>query len=194
MDYQNRNKNNLKVLLSLLALVAVMVGLAFASVPLYNLFCKVTGYAGTTGESSQLPDEIVDRTITVRFQAETSPDLPWDFKAEQNSVDVKLGQGGLISFSAKNLSNKPVAGTAVFNVNPQKVGKYFKKIQCFCFDRQVLESGQRVDMPVYFYIDPEMDKDVFTKEVKTITLSYIFFKADSEDLDSSIAEFYNANE
>ena len=104
------------------------------------------------------------------------------------------GRGGLISFSAKNLSNKPVAGTAVFNVNPQKVGKYFKKIQCFCFDRQVLESGQRVDMPVYFYIDPEMDKDVFTKEVKTITLSYIFFKADSEDLDSSIAEFYNANE
>ena len=190
MRYEDRNKKNLKVIGALFALVIVMVGVAFASVPLYNLFCRVTGYGGTTGVSEQLPEKTLDRKVTVRFQTETSPDLPWLFEVEKKSVDVQLGQGGLISFWAENKSAKPVAGTAIFNVNPQKVGKYFKKIQCFCFDRQLLQPGQRVDMPVYFYVDPEMDKDPFVKDVKTITLSYNYFLADSDGLETALEDFY----
>lgn len=192
-DYQDRNKKNLLLLAKLMVIVFAMVALSFASVPLYNLFCKVTGYGGTTGVSKQISETVLDRQVKVRFHAETALDLPWYFKEEQNSITVKLGQGGLASFIARNEAAYPVGGTAIYNVTPLKAGKYFKKIQCFCFDQQILQPGQEVHMPVYFYVDPEMDKDPFLKDVKTITLSYNFFKAESAKLDKALEDFYEAD-
>lgn len=191
MGQDERNRKNLKMAGMLFALVVLMVGLSFASVPLYDLFCRVTGYGGTTGVSEQLPEKTLDRVITVRFNADTSRELPWYFKPDQVSVDVKLGQGGLTSYTARNESAKTVAGTAVYNVSPSKAGEYFKKIQCFCFDEQVLEAGQEVAMPVYFYIDPALNDDPMLDEVKTITLSYTFFKVDGEELDGAMEKFYD---
>ena len=190
MDYQERNKKNLLLLFKFMIIVVAMVALSFASVPLYNLFCKVTGYGGTTGVSNAVSDVILERKVKVRFHAETALDLPWYFEAEQNDITVQLGQGGLASFVARNEASYPVGGTAIFNVTPLKAGKYFKKIQCFCFDEQILEAGQEVHMPVYFYIDPEMDQDPFLKDIKTITLSYNFFKAESDSLDKALDRFY----
>jgi cytochrome c oxidase assembly protein subunit 11 len=185
---------NTKILVSVLLLVAAMIGLAFASVPLYNLFCRVTGYGGTTQVSSAAPgeDEILDRTITVKFNGDTNRNLNWTFRPEKREVDVKVGDQGFISFYAKNNSAEPVAGTAVYNVTPSKAGEYFHKTQCFCFNRQTLTPGQDMDMPVVFYIDPSIAEDRNMDDVKTITLSYSFFKADSKELDSALEDFYNA--
>lgn len=193
MSYEDRNKQNLKTFGILMGLVVLMVGMAFASVPLYNLFCKFTGYGGTTGESVNLPGTVLDREVTVRFNTDTARNMPWIFKAEQDAITVKLGQGALISFYAENMSNHDVVGTAIYNVTPNKIGKYFKKIQCFCFDRQVLKAGESVHMPVYFYVDPALNEDDFAREVKTITLSYSFFEADSDDLDAALTQFYESN-
>ncbi len=192
-DYQERNRKNLSLLLKLMLIVFVMIGVSFASVPLYNLFCKVTGYGGTTGVASAPSDVVLDREVKVRFHGETALNLPWYFKPEQNDVTVKLGQSGLASFVARNEAAYPTAGTAIFNVTPLKAGRYFKKMQCFCFDEQILQAGQEVHMPVYFYIDPEMDKDPFLKDIKTITLSYNFFKAESEELEKAL-ETYGESE
>lgn len=190
MSYEDRNKKNMRMMGMLFGLVALMVALAFASVPLYDLFCRVTGYAGTTGVAAQLPDKALDRQVRVRFHTDTAKDLPWTFKAEQSDITVNLGQGALNAFWARNDAAQPVGGTAIYNVNPQKAGRYFKKIQCFCFDEQILEAGKRISMPVYFYIDPAMDDDPFLKDVKTITLSYSFFPSESEALDEALEAFY----
>lgn len=184
---------NTKTLLTVLCVVAAMVGMAFASVPLYDIFCRVTGFNGTTMRAdAPLPDaQILERTVTVKFNADTAPALPWTFRAEQHEMTVQIGQQGLAAFIAKNRASRPAAGTAVYNVTPAKAGKYFHKIQCFCFDEQTLAAGEEMHMPVLFYVDPAMDKDRNMDDVRTITLSYTFFPAASDELDQALEEFYN---
>ncbi len=175
---------NTQTLLFLLTLIAGMSALAYASVPLYNLFCKVTGFGGTTGTAVAAPDRVGKKEITVLFNTDTSPDLPWEFKSMQRKVKVKTGEDRLVFFEATNISDVPVTGVAVDNVIPNKVGKYFDKIQCFCFDNQVLESGERMQMPVSFFIDPAIEEDKDVREVKTVTLSYTFFKSKKQSRSS----------
>lgn len=186
-------KKNTRTALIVSVVVCAMVGLSFASVPLYRIFCQVTGWSGTTQKSDILPNknEIIDRDITVRFDGNTARDLPWNFRPENISVNIKLGDRGFANFIAVNRSNIPTAGTATFNVTPLKVGKYFHKIQCFCFDEQILKPNQKVNMPVLFYVDPKMHDDRNMDDVKVITLSYSFFKADSKLLDDALDQFYN---
>lgn len=184
-------KKNAKLGITILAVVIGMIGMAYAFVPLYNLFCRVTGFAGTTQVAESLPDHILDRKVTIKFNAQTNKHLPWDFRPEQREIVVQLGQRGLTSFTAYNKENKPTAGSAVYNVTPLKAGKYFHKIQCFCFDEQILKPREHVDMPVMFYVDPSMNDDPLMEDVDTITLSYTFFTAESKELDSALEAFYN---
>ena len=182
---------NTKTLSWILLAVAVMVGVAFASVPLYRMFCQLTGFGGTTMVSDKLPDQVLERTVTIKFDANTSRDINWDFKPERHEEVVKLGQQGLISFIAKNNDRQPSSGTAIYNVTPNKVGQYFHKTQCFCFGQQMLQPGEEMPMPVVFYIDPKMNDDPTMEDVKSITLSYTFFPAESEELDKALEAFYN---
>lgn len=168
-----------------------MIGASFAAVPLYRLFCQVTGFGGTTQVSDSAPREVLDRVVTVKFDSATGPNLPWRFGPDQREIVVKLGQQAIASYHAHNRAAKPVTGTAVYNVTPLKAGKYFNKIECFCFGLQTLEPGQTVTMPVVFYVDPAMDKDPNMAEVTTITLSYTFFEADSPELEKAMERFYN---
>ena len=183
---------NSKTLLSVFVAVAAMVGLAFASVPLYTLFCQGTGFGGTTQTASAAPDEILDRTVRVLFNADVSPGLNWEFKPEQHEVVTQLGKQTLVSYRAKNISNKTLTGTALYNVAPPKTGQYFHKIECFCFAEQSLAPGEEIIMPVVFYIDPELDRDRGMEDVKTITLSYTFFESNTKTLDEAMEDFYNA--
>ncbi|ALJ35641.1 cytochrome c oxidase assembly protein [Azospirillum brasilense] len=174
-----RRKNRL-FMAGLFGLVFGMVGLAYASVPLYALFCQVTGFGGTTQRADAAPARQVDRVIKVRFNADVNQSLPWRFKPEQKELTVKLGEMGLAAYQAANRVDRPTVGTALYNVTPDKVGKYFNKIECFCFTEQVLEPGQSVDMPVAFFVDPALAGDPAMEDVTTITLSYTFFRAKDE--------------
>ncbi len=189
---QDLVRKNARTGLIVLAVVTFMVGLSFASVPLYRLFCQVTGFGGTTQVAGELPAAALPRTVKIRFNADTDRAIPWDFKPEQREITVHLGQKGLTAFRARNLENRPTAGTALYNVLPPKAGKYFHKIQCFCFDAQTLEPGQEASMPVVFFIDPAMDKDPDMRDVGIITLSYTFYKADSKELEDALEGFYNS--
>ena len=184
-------QKNKRVALSVGFIVVLMIGLAFASVPLYKLFCAVTGYGGTTqrAETGQLV--VLDRIMKIRFNTNTAHDLPWDFRPEAKEMSVNIGADGFINFIAMNTSNKPVAGTALFNVTPLKAGKYFNKVQCFCFGEQILNPNEKVNMPVSFFIDPELAEDRNLDDVKTITLSYSFFKTESDALDKAMEAFEN---
>ncbi len=185
-------RQNRKTALTVLAVVVFMAGLAFASVPLYDLFCRVTGFGGTTQVADSLPERIAtERTITVRFNADTAPSLRWTFAPEQRAIDVHPGQKGLVAYKARNYTGQPLAGTAVYNVTPPKAGKYFHKIQCFCFDEQILTSGEEMTMPVMFFIHPDIMDDRDMDEVKTITLSYTFFKTETAALEQALEDFYN---
>jgi len=176
------DRKNARVALWLVAFVGVMVGASFAAVPFYSWFCKVTGYAGTTGRAEAPPaDEVVDRTVTVHFDANIAPGMPWQFRPKQRSVEVKLGETGLAFFEAYNPTKEPIAGQAGFNVVPFSTGEYFDKIACFCFDLQVLQPGERIDMPVTFYVDPALLKDPEARDVTDITLSYTMYRADLPD-------------
>lgn len=157
--------------------VAAMIGMSYAAVPLYRMFCQATGFGGTTQRAQAAPDQVLARKITVRFEAGTAPGLPWQFYPEQRSAEVKVGEVGLAYYKAINTSGRPITGRAVYNVTPDKAGLYFVKIQCFCFSEQTLAPGQNVDMPVQFYVDPAIVKDSKLDEVRTITLSYTFFEA-----------------
>ena len=170
-------KTNSRLALNLCAMVLGMVMLAYASSPLYRMFCKATGFAGTPAQAAHAPDKIYDRVITVTFNTDVSRDLPWRFTPEQKQVDVNVGQKKLVFFSARNLDTVPVIGTATFNVTPEKAAQYFDKIQCFCFKSQRLAAGQAMDMPVSFFIDPAIMRDPALRDVKVITLSYTFFRA-----------------
>jgi Cytochrome oxidase assembly factor len=160
----------------LFGVVAGMVGLSFASVPLYRMFCQATGYDGTPRtENVARSDRVTDRKITIRFDANVNPSLPWQFHPVQRQVTVKVGEEALILYEARNVSDKPLTGTATFSVVPEKAAQYFSKIQCFCFTEQTLAAGQDVQMPVLFYIDPAIDDDPETQDVTQFTLSYTFF-------------------
>ncbi len=164
------------------AVVLAMIGLSFASVPLYRIFCQVTGFGGTTQVAEALPTATASqRVMEVRFNADVDPSLPWRFQPLERAVSVRVGEPGLVYFRATNLSEQAITGTATFNVTPMKTGEYFTKVACFCFEEQRLEPGQTVDMAVSFYIDPEILDDRNVEEVKAITLSYTFFrKQDAE--------------
>jgi cytochrome c oxidase assembly protein subunit 11 len=155
--------------------IAVMLGLTAAAVPLYRLFCQVTGYGGTTQVAEALPAAPLERTIKVRFNAEVDPDLPWTFQPAQREVEVRIGEQSLAYYRARNRSDHAIVGQAVFNVTPFKAGRYFDKIACFCFEEQLLQPGEEVDMPVSFFVDPAILDDPNTGDVRTITLSYTFF-------------------
>lgn len=171
--------------------VVAMAGLSFAAVPMYRLFCKVTGFGGTTQVSATAPGAILDRTIVVRFDSATDPRMPWQFGPDQRSVTVRLGERALVSYHARNTADREVTGTAVYNVTPLKAGKYFNKMECFCFGLQTLAPRQNATLPVAFYIDPAMDRDPNMADVTTITLSYTFFRADSPELEKAMERFYN---
>jgi cytochrome c oxidase assembly protein subunit 11 len=179
----SRDKKNVKFALVLLSVVGGMLGLSFASVPLYQLFCKVTGYGGTLNTEGVVASrKISERTIKVHFDSNISPKLKWLFKPQQNEVTVKLGEQRLAFYEAENISKKALTGHAVFNVTPFKAAQYFSKIDCFCFTEQTLDAGQVVPMPVQFYIDPEIVTDPNTKEITTITLSYTFYPSEIESI------------
>ncbi|MGZ0190517.1 MAG: cytochrome c oxidase assembly protein [Alphaproteobacteria bacterium] len=175
MSNRPTTTKNTRLGLILAGLALGMVGLAFASVPLYDLFCRVTGYGGTTQRASAAPDQTSSRVMAIRFNADVSPDLPWSFRPVINLTKVHLGEERLAFFQATNNSDEPIVGTAVFNVTPQKVGAYFNKVQCFCFEKQVLQPGETMDFPVSFFVDPDIETEKNLDDVKTITLSYTFF-------------------
>lgn len=165
---------NLGVVLA--GVVATMLAFAYASVPLYRMFCQKTGYGGTTQVAKTFSTQVVDRIITVRFNADIHRDLPWHFRPLQTEIKVKVGENALAFYESENWSDQPICGMATYNVTPDKAGIYFNKVACFCFEEQVLSPQQRVEMPVQFFIDPEFATDPDLKDVNTITLSYTFFK------------------
>lgn len=185
------NTRNRRAGLFVLLVVVAMVGLSFASVPLYNLFCRVTGFGGTTMTAEKAPDQIIDREITVRFNTDTDANLPWEFKSGEKYVKTKVGQQTLITYTARNWTNQTSGGTALYNVTPPKVGKYFRKIECFCFQEQIIPAGKTVHMPVMFFIDPAFASDPDMEDVGTITLSYTFYPLDSVALERALEAFYN---
>lgn len=170
-------KNN-RIATIMVSVVAGMIGLAYASVPLYDLFCKVTGYGGTTQRVELFDAQTIDRDMKVRFAANVHRDMPWDFAPQQVSQKLKVGEQGLAYYEAYNPTNKPITGTATYNVTPHKAGTYFAKIECFCFTEQVLQPGERVVMPVIYFIDPLIEEDRNLNEVTEVTLSYTFFVMD----------------
>jgi cytochrome c oxidase assembly protein subunit 11 len=163
----------------LMAFVAlVMIGVAFASPPIYRTFCSITGFGGTPLRAEKAPGAVAGQ-VSVRFDANVHPGLPWRFDPEQTTVDVKPGAQTKIFYRAQNLSARDWTGQAAYNVSPDQVGKYFKKIQCFCFNEQTLKAGQTVDMPVIFFVDPKIKDDPDTKDVDQITLSYTFYPVET---------------
>ena len=163
-----------RIALLCLSVAAAMIGLSYASVPLYRIFCQATGFGGTTQKAEAAPEKILPRQMTVRFDASVARNLNWEFGPQQGPQTLKIGEVGLAFFRAKNLSDKPISGTASFNVTPAKAGAYFSKIECFCFTEQLLAAGQEIDMPVQYFIDPSIEDDENMHDVKTITLSYTF--------------------
>jgi cytochrome c oxidase assembly protein subunit 11 len=164
--------------LSLAGLVAGMVGLSFAAVPLYRVFCQATGYNGTPQRAAAGPKEVLDKTIRIRFDGNVDRSLPWRFVPEKPTMDVKIGETALAYFKATNPIDHAMSGTAVFNVAPEQAGLYFTKIECFCFKQQTLAAGQTAEMPVTFFVDPKIVDDEDTKNIDEITLSYTFYRTD----------------
>ncbi len=173
-------RRNLVVAFSMAGLALGMVGLSYAAVPLYQIFCQVTGYGGTTQRAEQSPDTVLERKITVRFDANTGRGMGWDFKPVQPSIELKIGETALAFYEAKNQTKSKLTGTATFNVSPEAAGSYFNKVECFCFTEQTLEAGARADMPVTFFIDPDIMNDDQAKNIREITLSYTFFPVKEE--------------
>jgi len=171
-------KRNVRVAAAAGLLVMAMVGLTYASVPLYRLFCQATGFGGTTQRADVAPGAAGECAVTIRFDANTAASLPWSFHAEQLQMDVKLGEQSLAFYRATNKSTRDTVGSAVFNVTPAEAGAYFSKIQCFCFSEQKLKPGESMDMPVAFFVDPKIADDPDLRSLTTITLSYTFYPAD----------------
>ena len=167
-----------KTVAQTVGVVLLMGGLAWASVPFYDWFCRVTGFGGATGVAEAGSEEILDQTITVRFDASRERGMPWEFTPVQREMEVRIGETGLAFYEAYNPTDRPVAGQASYNVTPYQAGGFFEKIACFCFEEQVLAPGERVQMPVTFFVDPEIVEDRDGKYVHTITLSYTFYEID----------------
>lgn len=157
--------------------VAGMVGVAFAAVPLYDLFCRVTGYNGTVQTGGGAAPGAGEQVLTIRFNAVTHPTLPWRFAPAQAAMQLRVGEEGVAFYQARNLGAAPVTGVATYNVTPEVVGKYFQKTACFCFEQQTLEPGQQVDMPLAFWVDPRIAQDPNTSGIRTITVNYSFFRS-----------------
>ncbi len=169
---------NTRLAVALAAVCGVMVGASFAAVPFYSWFCKVTGYGGTPSRASTDAPDILDREVTVRFDANTSPGMPWEFRPMQRTMTLRLGETGLAFYEAHNPTDEVVAGQAGYNVVPYEIGVYFDKIACFCFELQVLQPHERVEMPVSFYVDPAMLDDIESRGITEITLSYTMFRTE----------------
>ena len=165
------------VLYLLISLTLTMLGLSFAAVPLYRLICQKTGFGGTPQKALSISDQIAgSREITVQFVANTHRDLPWKFKPLQNEIKMRIGENKLAYYFAENTSDRPIIGMATYNVSPDKAAIYFNKVQCFCFEQQLLKPKQGMEMPVLFFLNPDFAKDPGLKDIKTITLSYTFFE------------------
>lgn len=183
-----KNGANMRIVIACSAFVLSMVGVSFAAVPLYQLFCQVTGYGGTTQRVEQMSETILDRKIKVRFDANVAGGLPWSFKPVDREVELRIGETIQISYTAQNTSDQPTFGQATFNVTPMSAGAFFNKIQCFCFTETELKPGETMDMPVVFFVDPAIVDDLDAKDVTTITLSYTFFPHASEKPVAAAAE------
>ena len=175
-----RQRSNRLIAAVCLAFFGGMVGMAYAAVPLYAMFCQITGYGGTTQRVEQYSDKVLDKKITVRFDANVSGGLPWDFQPVARNVTMNIGETTLAHYKATNLFGSPAAGRGTFNVSPQLAGAYFNKVECFCFTDTALKSGETLDMPVVFYVDPEIVNVPELKDITTITLSYTFFPIEGE--------------
>lgn len=169
-------RNAAKSALGAVGLVVLMGALSFAAVPFYDWFCRVTGFAGTTQVATSAPEQVLEQTVLVRFDASVNRGMPWVFKAEQTEMRVKIGETALAFYTAHNPTDKPITGTATFNVAPLQLGGYFNKLECFCFQEQTLQPGETVQMPVQFFVDPALAEDQEFGDTKTITLSYTFFE------------------
>ena len=163
--------------LVLAGIFVLMLSLSYASVPLYEIFCKVTGFGGTTQVANKAPKIVLDKVVSVRFDTNVN-NLPWDFKAKSNVMDVKVGQVNKIEFEVSNYSDEPTAGVASFNVSPSSFGKYYSKLGCFCFEKQELKAGEKATYVMTFYLDPEMVNDATVKNLEDVTMSYTFFSTD----------------
>jgi len=163
--------------LVLACIFVLMLGLSYASVPLYEIFCRVTGFGGTTQVANNAPKIVLDKVVSVRFDTNEN-NLPWDFKAKKNVMDVKVGQVNKIEFEVLNYSDEPTAGVASFNVSPSSFGKYYSKLGCFCFEKQELKAGEKATYVMTFYLDPEMVNDATVKNLDDVTMSYTFFSTD----------------
>lgn len=185
---ETKQRRNRLVAVSCLAFFGSMVGAAYASVPLYAMFCQLTGYGGTTQRVEQASDVILDKTITVRFDANVAAGMPWTFQPEQRAMTMKIGETVMAQYRAENVSGQPVAGRAAFNVTPELAGAYFNKLECFCFTDTTLKPGEKIDMPVVFFVDPDIVNAPELKDIKTITLSYTFFPIPGDEVSSATAK------
>lgn len=179
---------NTRVVTRLVGVIVVMGGLAWASVPFYDWFCRVTGFGGATNTADAGSDEILDQTIKVRFDASKERGMPWDFTPVEREMELKIGEDGLAYYEAYNPTNRPVAGQASYNVTPYEAGNFFVKVDCFCFEEQVLQPGERVLMPVNFYVDPGIVTDRDAKYTHTITLSYTFYEIDLPEAEAALVQ------
>ena len=171
---------NARLAWTLAATVGGMLALAYAASPLYDMFCRATGFGGTPQVAQEGERPVLSRTVNVRFDSNVDANLPWRFTPLEREVKVKLGEEKLVFYRVTNVSQRPIVGTSTYNVTPETAGAWFNKLQCFCFTEQLLLPGQSMDMPVVFFVDPEMDKDRRYDNVRTITLSYTFFEAKTE--------------
>ncbi len=183
----NRSANS-KTAMKAVGLVFLMGALAWASVPFYDWFCRTTGFGGITQEAAVASDKVLDQAIKVRFDASIDRGMEWQFKPVERELELKIGETGMAFYEAYNPSNRPIAGTASYNVAPFDAGAYFTKIACFCFERQLLQPGERVQMPVTFYVDPEIVNDRDAKFTKVITLSYTFYETDLNQESTALAQ------
>ena len=179
-------RKNLRVAAIAGSVAVGMVGLAYASVPLYSMFCKATGFGGTTQRADGAPETATDKFITIRFDANTAGSLGWNFHPAQSVMKVKIGEQNMAHYSATNTTGKVLTGSAIFNVTPSEAGAYFNKIQCFCFTEQTLKPGESADLPVDFFVDPAILDDPDSKSISEITLSYTFFPVDRPDAVSAV--------
>jgi cytochrome c oxidase assembly protein subunit 11 len=186
---KSQRRKNLRVVVPCLAFIGMMIGIVAYSPTLYRLFCAATGFGGTTQRAIADAGVISNRTVTVQFDSNVAPDLPWRFEPAQREVSVHLGEQKLVFFTAENLSDKAIVGHATFNVAPATTGVYFNKIQCFCFDDERLEAHEKVEMPVVFFVDPALAGDSETADIHTITLSYTFFRSPASDNAKDLSRF-----
>lgn len=177
-----------KTALQAVALVVFMGAMAWVAVPFYSWFCQVTGFGGVTGVAKKGSDTVLDEVVTVRFDASLERGMPWEFRPEVTQMELRIGETGLAFYEAYNPTDKPVAGRASYNVTPYSAGGYFTKIACFCFTQQILQPGERVMMPVTFYVDPEIVNDPEAKYAHTITLSYTFHTMDLGEAQAALAD------